>query len=507
MKRRHVILLAFLILPLVVGSLTYVGYVSYRGVFQPYGLNTIVSSDGVKDGPCTELMDLSISADGRYVAFVCSANSEVFDERYSIVQGVFFHDRLTGDTIPISIAQDGTLQRAFDASISGDGRYIAFASKSSKLVAQDTNKVTNIFVYDRKKGKMALASLAFDDHLTNGPSFTPMLTPDGRYVAFSSDASNLVVGDTNHSRDIFIRDLRKGKTFLISRGLNGASALGDSVLPGISFNGRFVVFFSNANNLTDDEVGVGKDATGVFVYDRQAEKISFLTNIPGRSIQQIAFSDWYSDYPPSITSDGKVVTFESLSAFQEVDGSEFYWPTVAVFDREVGRVEIVGADSTGQRMYAPFGSPTISENGRYVAFETWASFPGIKDYYDKDVFRLDRETGVIQLVTLAPDGGAADEESYWPVISADGQHVAFVSKARNLRPVWDTNGSADVYIHDFGDWHPYLVSVVWNALRNIRQPSPYPFPFPTAVRFEINPYPYPAPSPDPYPYSSPAPYP
>jgi Tol biopolymer transport system component len=154
-------------------------------------------------------------------------------------------------------------------SISGNGRYVAFESLSTNLVAGDGNGVIDIFVHDRNTATTTRVSVDSLGNEGNGDSNFPSISSDGRYVAFESDADNLIgVGnDTNGSTDIFVHDLQTGETTRVSVDSTGTQGDNHSYSPSISSDGKFVAFQSDADNL----IGVGNDTNGttdVFVDDR-----------------------------------------------------------------------------------------------------------------------------------------------------------------------------------------------------------------------------------------------
>src|SRR3989440_488453 len=154
-------------------------------------------------------------------------------------------------------------------SISADGRFVAFYSSAANLVGSDTNGVRDVFVRDRKTGKTTRVSVDSHGAQGNGDSEGPSISADGRFVAFLSSASNLVGGDTNGVRDVFVRDRKTGKTRRVSVDSHGAQGKGASFVPSISANGRFVAFSSVANNLVGGDTNTASD---VFVRDRKTGK-------------------------------------------------------------------------------------------------------------------------------------------------------------------------------------------------------------------------------------------
>jgi len=156
---------------------------------------------------------------------------------------------------------------SFGCSISPDGRYVAFDSAASSLVSGDTNAKSDVFVRDRLSGTTERVSLTSLGAQGNGNSFRPAISADGRYVAFDSEASNLVSGDTNTTTDIFVRDRQSGTTERVSVDSLGAQGIGYSPYASISADGRYVAFDSDASSLVSGDTNV---ATDVFVRDRQS---------------------------------------------------------------------------------------------------------------------------------------------------------------------------------------------------------------------------------------------
>src|SRR2546428_413238 len=159
-----------------------------------------VASDGTQANAGNA--DSAISADGRFVAFTSSATNLVPGDSNAVAD-VFVHDRMTATTERVSVASDGTQANGASdrAAISGDGRFVAFRSSASNLVPGDTNGALDVFVHDRETGETTIASIASDGTQGNGSSSRPSLSADGRFVAFTSSASNLVPGDTNSTDD------------------------------------------------------------------------------------------------------------------------------------------------------------------------------------------------------------------------------------------------------------------------------------------------------------------
>jgi uncharacterized repeat protein (TIGR01451 family) len=285
----------------------------------------------------------------------------------------------------VSIASGGAQGNGSSegSAISADGRYVAFTSSASNLVTGDTYGATDVFVHDRENNVTERVSMASNGTQANDHAWhIPAISADGRYVAFTSAASNLVSGDTNGSWDVFVHDRETNVTELVSKASDGT--LGDFVseYPRISADGRYVVFISGATNLVPNDTNGTFD---IFVHDRT-------TKVTERV---------------SISSSG-------------VEGNDVsYTYTV---------------------------SPGISDDGRYVAFRSKASNLVDGDTNGaRDIFVHDRQTKVTERVSIASDVTQGDNDSYDPVISADGRYVAFTSDASNLAP--DSAGGG-IFIHD-----------------------------------------------------------
>src|SRR5437016_8015596 len=215
----------------------------------------------------------ALSADGRFVAFVSAATDLVAADTNG-VSDVFVHDRQTGATERVSVASGGAegngssglIGFAFPPALSADGRFIAFVSFATNLVAGDTNGATDVFVHDRQTGTTERVSVASGGTQSNAASLGSALSADGRFVAFQSDATNLVAGDTNGATDVFVRDRQTGMTERVSVASDGTQANNVSSYPALSADGRFVAFESDATNLV---AGDTNGATDVFVHDRQ----------------------------------------------------------------------------------------------------------------------------------------------------------------------------------------------------------------------------------------------
>lgn len=347
----------------------------------------------------------------------------------------------------VSVATDGTQTNSYSGrmALSSNGRYVAFESNASNLVPGDTNNVSDIFVHDRQTGMTERVSVASDGTEANNYSQTPSISADGRYVAFTSLASNLIAKDVDTNMEVYVHDRQTGVTERVSVPSDGTHADNSSRNGVISGDGRYVAFISPASNLVPNDTNNGND---VFVHDRQTgvtERVSISSD--GTQIIRA-----YTEYP-SISNDGRYVAFET-SAPDLVPGDTNGVVDTFVHDRQTGTTEIVsnaydGSPSNGNNiMY-----PSISGNGRYVMFDSGATnlIPGLTNN-TLNIFVHDRQNNTTDIVTVSSDGTQAngpstDKYSSVRRISDDGRYVVFGSFATNLVP-GDTNNSFDTFIHD-----------------------------------------------------------
>jgi hypothetical protein len=233
----------------------------------PNTIRPSVSSNGTQaNGPSTFS---AVSQDGRYVAFDSTATNIGLDT--NAASDVFVHDRKTGKTRRVSVRSNGLQGNGASQvpDISNSGRFVTFLSGASNLVAGDTNGTLDVFVHDRKTGKTTRVSTRSNGDQANGSSLYPKISADGRFVAFESSATNLVPGDGNGVSDVFVKDRKTGKTRRVSVRSNGAQGNNVSLYSDISPNGRYVTFTSVATNLVNGDTNAQID---VFLHDRKNGK-------------------------------------------------------------------------------------------------------------------------------------------------------------------------------------------------------------------------------------------
>jgi Tol biopolymer transport system component len=340
-----------------------------------------------------------------------------------------------GPTGPLTIrlSTDSTGQQANSASgansVSADGRYVVFTSRATNLVPGDTDP-SGVFIKDAHTGTVTRVNKNAYGEPSNQPAFDPVMSADGRYVAFRSNADNLIAGDTPNSTDIFVKDVLTGTITRVSEAADGGVPIGYGPFsPSISVDGRYVSFQAGGD---------------IFVRDTHA---GTLTRVSTGSHQS------------ALSADGRYVAFES-AADNLVPGDTNGRRDVFVKDTHTGSTTRVSVSSTGtQATHSPSTLKAMTPDGRYVVLVAKdALVPGDTNGV-ADVFVSDTHTGTLTRVSTAAGGAEASghpwdyhvsPDNYYAEeasISADGRYVAFTSHATNLVP-GDTNAKMDVFVKD-----------------------------------------------------------
>ena len=361
-----------------------------------------------------------------------------------------------GATTRISVDSAGTQtdDDSLRPSLSLDGRYVAFQSAATNLVADDFNQTGDIFVRDRQSGSTERVSTDSAGNQGNLQSGGASISADGHHVAFYSDATNLVLGDTNNTIDVFVHDRITGVTSRVSVTNSGGQANSFSDGPSISSDGRYVVFQSSASNLVvNDTNGVAdifvhdRDTDADGLYDEPGETTTERVSVDSTGTQANLNSICCGQSQPAISADGRYVTFISL-AYNLVPGDTNGFRDVFVHDRQTGQTTRVSVDSAGNEGDGDEYSTSISADGRYVAFFSYATDLIPADTNGaSDTFVHDRQTGETTRVSVDSSGSESNHHSDVATISSDGRFVSFTSWASNL-VLDDTNGVQDVFVHD-----------------------------------------------------------
>jgi Tol biopolymer transport system component len=385
-----------------------------------------ITASGARSGEARALQE-SISADGRYV---------LYWSRYKL----YVRDRQANTTELVSVGSTGNpVDEPQMQAISPNGRYVVFVDPGANVVPNDTNDALDVFVRDRWLKTTELISVSSTGARGNAASFYPAISADGRFVAFTSLATNLIVADKSSLEDVYVRDRELGTTRLISVDTSGQASNGQSYMPAISDDGRYVAFQSTASDLVPADTNGQLD---VFVRDRVGgvtERASVASN--GRQ------GGRHSGYA-SISGDGRYVAFLSLSALVSPDTNNLY--DVYVHDRETHQTERIVAASKLAATYGPH--PGLSQDGRYVAF--FSESPDIVSGDTNntgDIFVRDRQTGTTELASVDSNGVQANRHSDHPSLSADGRYVAFASHNTNWKPLEGLAGYGEMWLHEGGE--------------------------------------------------------
>jgi Tol biopolymer transport system component len=382
---------------------------------------------GISGGYSSEAT--SISADGRYVAFASYAGDLVQGDHTRRFADIFVRDTLAGTTVRASVDTDGGDPDGHSTfpSISADGQYVAFRSNATDLVQGDGGPSSDVFVRDLVAGTTVRASVDTEGGDPDGQSggYGLSINADGRYVAFSSSATDLIQGDGNGTEDIFVRDLVAGTTVRASVDTGGGDPDSYSYSPAMSADGRYVAFYSFASDLVQDDQNGYAD---VFVRDLVAG-----TTVRASIDAKDGDPDGVS-FDPSINADGRYVAFTSEAPdLVAGDGNGTF--DVFVRDLVAGTTVRASVDAGGGDPNRDSSDPSISADGRYVAFSSWA-FDLVADDGNEifDVFVRDLVAGTTVRASVDTGGGDPNAGSTAPSISAQGRYVAYWSYAGDLVP-------------------------------------------------------------------------
>jgi len=368
----------------------------------------------------------TVSADGRFIAFSSSSPDFVPDDTNGRAD-IFARNRQTRAIEKITQASDGGGANANSTlpALSANGRFVAFVSEASNLVNGDTNAANDVFVYDRVAGTTARVSVSSSGEQSQGESFLltfdePAINANGRIVAFSSRATNLVPGASTSTVRVYVHDRQTGATTLQSVTPKGNGGAG----PKLSADGRYLVFATSDGN--------------VYLRDLQAQTTTRLsTGLSGA--QPNADSNY-----PNISASGRYIVFSS-NASNLVPNDDNNLADVFLYDRETGAVSRV-TDTQGIND-GPV-TPTVSADGRFVAYQ---------DSYFPQIYLKDRVTGVTTVVASGQPVFWWPEGSVDPTISADGKFIAYTSDSPTLVEN-DGNDFSDAFVYDRDTATSFLAS-------------------------------------------------
>jgi Tol biopolymer transport system component len=440
-----------------------------QGTYKATGTLDPCATTGVNSEiPCSSAM----SPDGRYVVFSSPMNGLVTGDNNNMAD-VFLRDRLTGKTEIESVSSAGVqatgLRGSFSPDLTPDASRIVFTSGATNLASGVPNPTLMVFLHERGTGKTTLVSVDSNGLPgAGGASINPVISANGRFVAFQSDATNLVAGDTNLKSDVFVHDLVTGKTVRVSVASDGTQGDGQSYGPSISADGRYVAFTSEATNLvTGDNDGNAQD---VFVRDTKTGRTvvaSVATGATTTASDDLNGSGKISA-AHSLSADGRYVVFRTVQSNlvphdSGAGGSTF---DIFVHDMRTDTTERVSVASSGEEFYtggipltfSDSNYPAISASGRFVAFYSNIEAPG--GYTNGYVYLRDLYAQTTEVISLEdvesedlPIGSCGNAASVQPdpalTISANGRLVAF-SSCNGTLVKGDTNNFWDTFVHDRG---------------------------------------------------------
>jgi len=438
-----------------------------------------------------------ISDDGRYVVFASTAQNLTTNRPVSSglaprFINVYIRDRVTSNTTLVSVSLTGTSGDgdSLPSAISTNGQFVLFESAADNLVAGDTNGTTDVFVRDLLAATTTLVSVSTNGTVGNGASRNAVMTPDGRYVAFTSSSSNLVANDQNAIPDVFIHDLQSQTTTLVSVGAQPATYASYSESPEISADGRYVAFFSTATNLTVNVATAGdiyvRDVTGgstawastnarVAFGQSNIVCCNFRLSADGQTIAFEACTNGMSNpravvlrynqlsgitdiihtnasFPSllpedihnlDMTPDGRFVTYVA-----NTNTCVFQWDAVTTSNNLVNQT-LTGGIPLGNISQSVCNWARIDASGRYVAFHCSGTnlvtntLATPDNYYVRDL-----QNGTTTLMNADTNGLSTPVNIYAPpAVSAQNSLVAFAAPDGSLVPN-DRNHADDVFVRD-----------------------------------------------------------
>ena len=307
----------------------------------------------------------SISATGRYIAY-SSVAREVADDRNGLYD-IYVYDQQTAKRKRVSLSTIGVASNdhCFYPKISANGRYVVFESYASNLIPNDTNGVKDVFLRDLVTNVTKRLSQGINGAEANADSSAASISADGRFVAFQSDANDIVVGDTNSFPEVFVHDVVNGVAERIAVSNAGLDVNGVSLSPSISGDGRYVAFMSNATNLVTGDTNGSFD---IFAYDR-LNRVTKRVSVNSEGFESGIFSGSFS---PNISADGRYIGFVS-TADNLVSGDTNGVFDAFVHDQQTGMTQRLSVNNDGGEGDFDSLAPSLSADGHSVAYTSAAT--------------------------------------------------------------------------------------------------------------------------------------
>lgn len=416
------------------------------------GVNGLASVDssGTQANADSNSSNHTVSGDGRYVVFMSSATNLVSGDTNGR-NDIFIRDRTDGITTRVSISSSGTESdgSSINPAISYDGRYVVFESAADNLVSGVSSGFLHIYLHDMQTGTTSIEDTSSGGVVGNGQSEYPDVDAGGRFVVFSSTATNLVSGVsgiTGSVKEIYVKDTSTSAIKVLSVGSGSAAGNNDSLQPKISCDGGIVAFKSSASNIAASPSGY----TDIFVD---------VLGWSGDRLTDITSGSNSNSSDPSISCNGNEIVYDTWAnnlAPSLPSSSE----SVLEYDRLSAGASVVSADSGGTPASGTSQMPAVSDDGRYVVFLSNAR-SNLDSSRSYDVFGNQQQTyirdmkqGVTEVLSLdAYSGNGTSGSTDWPAISADGSIAAYDSTAEGYGKgllVSDANGKMDVFTSETG---------------------------------------------------------
>jgi Tol biopolymer transport system component len=399
---------------------------------------TSVAADGTQSDRDCDVH--AVSSDGRYVLF-SSASTLLVPGTTTTFRHVFLKDRTTGGVELLSVDDQGVEANADckNPRMSDDGTYVVFESAATNLVASDTNNKVDCFLRDRTSGHTEMVSVATSGVQGDADSTLPIVSGDGRYVFFTTGASNFSSVDDNNQADVYLRDRVAGTTTLVSVAVDGTAPNGYSVSDDLTPDGRYAVFECNAHDVVPNDPLTTH--LKVLVADLASSTIEVASIASDGSWIQADCTG------ARIVSDGHLVTFETADLYV-VPNDTNNATDVFVRDRTAGTTERVSLGPNGEEAQGFCSHGSMSDDGRFVVFETSAeNWDPTDRNVAGDVYLRDLELGSTRRLSLSTDGQGSKWGCWNQALSRDGHVVVFEAGGDELDPN-DHNGHTDVYVHE-----------------------------------------------------------
>lgn len=392
----------------------------------------------------------SLSGDGRFATFMSGAANLVAGDTNDFGD-IFVKDRLTGKVERVSVSTSGA-QSNYTSSrslISSDGRLVVFESAASNLAPCQTTQRQMLFLHDRQTGETTCLVAGINGTEPNGWVSNAAMTPDGRYIAFESFASNLVPGDTNGYEDVFVLDRETSQLTCVSATPEGVTSYRGANNPSISANGRYIAYDAPESRLLPGYNSYSQ----IYLYDRQTSTTTRVSvGVDGKAGNKPSSA-------PHISADGLRVVFYSRA--DNLGFGTLSYKQILMYDQPTGEFSLISKSSAGALGDLDSEYPRISPDGRFITFASNASNLVTDDTNSiSDIYLHDLLTGVTSRLSMAADGTQGNAySSAWAEFSGDASLIGFTSSASNLVPN-DTNGAPDVFVVGLEGAQPGTVQVI-----------------------------------------------